>query len=160
MGSIRRLDGNADPQAFPGAKFEIVGDVPAPQCSEARVEGTGAQIDAGLEWIYQPGKFVGWVFTGKKVTVTSPLANAGTYNITGWNDNFIYTDTIFAEDTNEAEYYVHNGGSLILTRDVASFAAYIHAAGYAYTIKGGKLYTNMPNGQLKEACTIEWDPIT
>ncbi|MBA7647989.1 hypothetical protein ES703_55768 [subsurface metagenome] len=158
MGHIRRLDSNADIQAFPGANFEIAGSVPAPQCSEAKIEGIGELKATNQLW--DTAKFTGWDLSGKFVTVVSSTPDrAGTYPIASNGDDFLWLGT---EPGNAVDvvYYVHNGGALILTRNVSSFAAFIHAAGYAYTIKGGKLYTNIPAGQLKNACTILFDPLT
>ena len=160
MGYIKRLDSNVDIQAFPGALFELAGDVPAPQCSEARIEGDSAITTLLGSDLIDPGKFAGYALAGKVCTITASVGgNTGDFNIVVNNDNqlFLTTDP---GDGDPVEYYVHDGGSLILTRDVQSFAEFIHAAGYAYTIKAGKLYTNMPSGQLKDACTILFDPLT
>ena len=160
MGSILKLDAGVNIQAFPGAKFEIVGDVPAPQCSEAKIEGDTAQTrDAPDFDLLDPNKFTGYDLAGKKCTiVTSVGGNTGLFSIFSNTDH----ELEFLEDPGDGApvtYYVHDGGELILTRNVPSFAEFIHAAGYAYTIKGGKLYTDMPSGQLKNACTILFDPI-
>lgn len=159
MGSIRRLDNNADPQAFPGANFEIVGSVPVAQCSEAQIEGTEGTTWADDNTLNDAGAFAGFDLTGKILHITAPPANAGDYTIASNTNDLL----IFAPNTSETsfttEYYVTDGGELILTRNATSFASYIHAAGYAYTFKGGKLHTNMPNGQIKDACTILWDPL-
>jgi len=161
MGYIRRLDSNVDIQAFPGALFELTGHVPAPQCSEARIEGDDATTSNGLTpTLHHPGKFVLETLDEKVCTITASVGgNIGDFDIQ-WNDDDTLTLVQDPGTGDPVEYYVHDGGSLILTRNAKSFAQYIHAAGYAYTIKGGKLYTNMPSGQLKDACSILFDPLT
>ncbi|MBA7645777.1 hypothetical protein ES703_53535 [subsurface metagenome] len=160
MGYLRRLDNNADPQAFPGTNFELTDEVPAPQCSEAQIEGTNGVTRSAFMDLTEASKFAGWDLNGKKCTITATVGgNLGTFSINGNTDDTIDLIGNPGDGVN-VEYYIHNGGELILTRNVHSFAAYIHAAGYAYTIKGGKLYTNMPSGHLKNACTILFDPLT
>lgn len=161
MGYIRKLDTNVDIQTFPGAKFELTGDVPAPQCSEAQIESiTGTTRSFPPTDLSDTGKFVGFDLTGKVCHIlVSPTGNTGDFGIT-YNTNSILTLDGDPGASNDVEYYISNGGELILTRNVKSFAQFIHAAGYAYTIKSGKLYTNMPTGLLKDACTILFDPLT
>ncbi|MBA7695240.1 hypothetical protein ES703_103862 [subsurface metagenome] len=161
MGYIRRLDSNVDIQAFPGAHFEIAGEVPAPQCSEAKIEGDDARTTlVPAKRLHDIGAFVGWDLTDKVCHITASVGgNTGDFDIE-WNsdDTLAITQNPGAGDP--VSYFITNGGELILTRNIPSFAKFIHAAGYAYTIKGGKLYTDMPNGQLKDACTILFDPLT
>ncbi|GAI05590.1 unnamed protein product [marine sediment metagenome] len=159
MGSIRRLDSNVDIQAFPGAHFIINNDVPPAQCSEAQIEGDDATTtQTGLDRLTDPGKFAGYDLTGKVCTITASVGgNTGDFAILSNTDDTIAIE--FPGEGDPVAYYVRDGGELILTRDQKSFAQFIHAAGYAYTIKGGRLFTNMPNGLLKEACTILWEPL-
>ncbi|GAI99661.1 unnamed protein product, partial [marine sediment metagenome] len=77
MGHIKDIKSNLDPQAFPGATFEIAGEVPASQCSEAKIEGTKGATIASQDRLTDPGKFTGYNLAGKHVTVTSPPENAG-----------------------------------------------------------------------------------
>lgn len=161
MGSLRRLDANVDIQSFPGAHFVINNDVPAAQCSEAQIEGDDATTTTLPDRkLVNLGAFVGYDLTGKVCHITASVGgNTGDFDIEA-NDNNVLELTQDPGTGNPVTYYITDGGELILTRNEHSFAAYIHAAGYAYTFKGGKLYTNMPSGQLKEACTILFDPIT
>lgn len=161
MGYIKDIHSNLDIQAFPGARFEIAGDVPVAQCSEAKIEGDDATTEnATYKTLLHAGKFAGYDLTGKVTTITASVGgNTGDFDILSNTDDQLF----FNQDPGDADpvtYYVHDGGSLILTRNAKSFAEYIHAAGYAYTIKGGKLYTNMPSDQLKDACTILFDPLS
>lgn len=157
MGHIKDIANQPKLQSFPNSTFEIQGIVPASQCSEAQVQGTGTAL---LQEITEAGNFIGWNLTGKKVTVTAPPAKAGTYDIINNNDNTLFLIHDFGIPSVLVDYYCHNGGALILTRDITSFAAFISAAGYSYTIKGAKLYTNIPSVQLQPACSILFDPLT
>lgn len=159
MGYIRRLDSNADTQAFPGAKFELAGEPPAPQCSEAKIESETGRTAGMVKFLTDEGKFTGFDLTGKVCHITASVGgNTGDFDIADNDDDTLH----FVQDPGSGEpvtYHITNGGELILTRNTPSFAKFIHAAGYAYTVKGGKLYTNMPNGQIKNACTILFDPL-
>lgn len=161
MGHIKDIKSNLDPQAFPGATFEIQGTVPEPQCSEAKIEGDDATTEnLGFKQLRHTAKFTGWNLTGKVCTITTnPGGNTGDFDIDSNTNDFLFFDQNPGNGS-PTTYYVHNGGELILTRDIQSFAEFIHAAGYAYTIKGGKLFTSMPSALLKNACSILFDPLT
>ena len=161
MGHIKDIKSNLDPQAFPAATFEIAGEVPASQCSEAKIEGNNAVTsDAFLKLLRDWNAFTGWNLTGKICTITASVGgNTGDFDILSNDDSFLN----FAQDPGNGDpvqYYIHNGGELILTRNIQSFAEFIHAAGHSYTIKGAKLYTTIPSNQLKNACSILFDPLT
>lgn len=160
MGYLKDVHSNLDIQAFPGAQFEIAGDVPTPQCSEARIEGDDASTSHEMKSLTDPNAFVGFDLIGKIChIVTNPGGETGDFPIhyhSGWTLEFLTSPG----NGGPTVYYITDGGELILTRNVKSFAQFIHAAGYAYTIKGGKLYTSMPSNLLKNACTILFDPLT
>ncbi len=160
MGYLKDVHSNKDTQAFPGAEFEIAGEVPAPQCSEAKIESILGFTNEIGPILFDTGKFVGWNLAGKKITITFPLDMIGTFDINDNLDDLLVVATELIGPRANINYYIHNGGSLILTRNVTSFTAFIRAAGYAYTIKGGKLYTNIPAEFLQPACTILFDPLT
>lgn len=160
MGSIKDIANQPNTQTFPGATFEIANDVPAAQCSEAQIESIIGQTWAADTVLSETGKFAGWNLAGKVAHITAPPANVGDYDIVNNVDNFCNLVQQTPAASVDNHYYVTNGGQLILTRDANSFADFIHAAGYAYTFKGGKLHTDIPSGQLQPACTILWDPIT
>ena len=161
MGFLKQLDSNADPQTFPGASFEISGEVPESQCSEARVEGDNGQFLGAPPTILDPGRFVGEALVGKFFTITSGLLTVPqTRQIVQQNDNALVGVPPALGSCGFGDYYVHNGGSLILTRDIPSFAAYLSNLGIPYTIKGAKLYTDATAEQLQPACSILFDPIT
>ncbi|MBA7687105.1 hypothetical protein ES703_95565 [subsurface metagenome] len=161
MGSIRRLDSNVDIQAFPGAHFIINNDIPKAQCTEAQIEGDTAEtFDSNPDTLVHPFKFTGFNLTGKVCHITASVGGeTGDFAIIT-NTNSELTFGVHVGAGNPVTYHVTDAGEFELTRNEKSFAAFIHAAGYAYTFKGGKLFTNMPNGLLKEACTLLWNPQT
>lgn len=161
MGHLKDIANQPKPQTFPGATYQIQGQVPASQCSEAQIEGDSASTQgAPFQVLNDFGKFVGWFLIGKKCTIiTNPGGNTGTFNIVGNTNNTLSLTPDPGTGTPTA-YYVHNGGSLILTRDIQSFAQFLSAAGSAFTIKGGKLYTSAPSNTLQNACSILFDPLT
>ena len=161
MGYLKDVHSNKDTQAFPGAEFEIAGEVPESQCSETRLEGiNGLTRGAPFKDLLNAPIFEGWNLIGKIChIITNPGGNTGDFDIIANSPNHLD----FAQDPgfgDPTDFYISNGSTLILTRDLKSFAQFIHAAGYAYTIKGGKLYTDIPSAQLQTACTILFDPLT
>ena len=160
MGHLKDIANQPKLQTFPGSTFEIAGTVPEAQCSEAKIEGDNAHTISFTKQLNDTLKYLGFNLTGKICTITASVGgNTGDFNILSNTNSALF----FLEDPgdgNPVEYYVHNGASLILTRDLQSFAEFIHAAGYSYTIKGGKLYTNIPSVQLQPACSIVFAPLT
>ncbi len=136
-GYIKDIQNQPNRQTFPTSTFAIAGDVPASQCSEAKIEGFQGRIRAGNDILTEAGKFAGFALTGKSVTVTLPPIDAGTYGITGNNDNEISTDHNFNDFNNNAEYFIHDGGTLILTRDLTSFARFIQSQPHHVTGNAG-----------------------
>ena len=160
MGHLKDIANQPKLQTFPSSTFEIAGQVPTAQCSEAKIEGDTATTSSITWRLIQAGKFEGWNLAGKICTITASVGgNTGDFDII---DNTFDHLSLNQDpgDGDPVEYYVHDGGTLILTRDIQSFAEFIHAASYAFTIKGGKLYTNIPSSQLQNACTILFDPLT
>ncbi|MBA7705924.1 hypothetical protein ES703_114766 [subsurface metagenome] len=138
----------------------IAGDVPASQCSEAKIEGDDAITSSAQKSLIDPGAFAGFALVGKVLNITASVGgNTGLFSISFNDDNILglFTDP---GDGDPVTYFLRNGGELILTRNIQSFAEFISAAGYAYTIKGAKLYTNIPSEFLQPACTILFDPLT
>lgn len=160
MPSLVGINGSAQQKNFPGATFVIEGEVPEAQCSEAKIESILGFSNGAEQKLREVGKFTGFALAGKHVTITLPAPIAGTFNIISNTNDILNTDQFFPDPVANINYFCHNGGSLILTRDVASFAEFIRNSGYAYTIKGGKLYTNIPSNDLQPACTILFDPLT
>lgn len=161
MGFIKNIANQPKEQTFPSSQFVIAGDVPVAQCSKAHLEGDSAvTFAAPFRQLEESGKFVGHDLTGDVCTITASVGgNTGDFDIASNSNNAL----TFVQDPgagNPVAYYVHNGGELIETRNVQSFAEFIDAAGYAYTIKGGQLYTNMPSAELAVACQILFAPLT
>ena len=161
MSYIKDLQSNPDPQTFPGAKFEVAGTPPKAQCTEAKIEGDNADTENDPTFrLTDFANFTGYNLIGKVCHITASVGgNTGDFDITDNDDNSL----TLLQDPGEGDpvtYHITNGAALELTRNAQSFADFIHAAGYAYTFKGGKLYTDIPSGQLQPACTITWDPIT
>lgn len=161
MGHLKDITNQPKIQTFPGATFQIQGQVPAAQCSEAKIEGDDAETEGppflGLVHFQ---KFIGYNLVGKICHITASVGgNTGDFDITSNDEHILH----FVQDPGDGypvEYYISNGSELILTRDIQSFAQFIHAAGYSHTIKGGKLYTNIPSNLLQPACSILFDPLT
>lgn len=160
MGHIKDITNQPKTQTFPSSTYEIAGTVPASQCSEARIEATNGFTLAGNNFLSLPGAFAGFALVGKTLTVSQPPPNAGIYIITGNNDDIVTIGPNFAVTFFSNQFFVKNGGELILTRDIQSFAEFISAEGFSYTVKGGKLYTNIPPHRMANACTILFNPIT
>lgn len=160
MGHLKDIANQPKTQTFPNSTFEIAGEVPAAQCSEAQIEGDHG-VTFGDSAVFQDiGAFFGFDLAGKILHITAPPANVGDYDIAFSFDNHLIIIPWAPIASNDNVYFVTNGGELILTRNLQSFAKFICAAGYAYTIKGSKLYTNIPSEFLQPACTILFDPLT
>ena len=160
MPNLIDISAKPDPNHFPGATFTIEGTIPKAQCTEAvidRTNGTTAQVPNRLT---DPGAFVGFVLAGKIATITvSPTGNTGNFTISSHSPD----ELLLVEDPGVSigvVYYIHDGAELELQRNPETFAAFIRAAGYAHTIKGGKLYTDCPSTLLAPACSILWNPLT
>lgn len=161
MSYIKDLETHPDQQAFPDAKYAISGTPPAAQCTEAVLESTTAVTTDGIsKRLTDTGKFTGYNLVGKVCHITASVGgNTGDFDI-NTNSNDIL---LFNQDPGNGDpvtYYITDGGELETTRTQQSFADFIHSAGYAYTIKGGVLYTNMPTSEIEKACTITFNPLT
>lgn len=143
---------------FPAAVFEQQGEVPIAQCEETQISEINCSIYSTQIFLIKTAAFTAINLTGKKVTVTNSAADDGTYNILAHDDDMLTTDHEFQNTENAVTIAVHDAGQAYLTRNIKSFADFIHNAGYAYTIKGGKLYTDCPNGTLSPACSNTWNP--
>lgn len=161
MGHLKDITNQPKIQTFPSTTFQIEGEVPKAQCTEAKIEGDDAHTDAEPDRrLVDPNKFTGYALGAKICTITASVGgNTGDFTIE-WNSDSVLKLATDPGNGDPVTYHVHDGGELELARDVQSFAEFIHAAGYAYTIKGGKLHTNIPSAQLQDACTITFDPLT
>ena len=161
MGHIKDITNQSKIQSFPNSTFEINGDPPLSQCSDALFQGETAFTND------PPGRVVDFSHSfpigviGNFVTITeSPTGNPGTYLITARPDPNTLTTGAGPGNSGNVHYYVHNGGAFAVPRDFQSFIDFITDAGYAYTIKGGKLHTNIPAVDLQPACKILFAPLT
>ncbi len=144
MGHLRDIKSNLDPQAFPGATFEIIGDVPAAQCTEARLEGEYGNTHAASRSLTEPGAFNGWVLDGKVLTITTPPDNAGNYDINSNNPNVVFLDQPTPIEAAPNSWYVHDGGALTLTRDLRSFTRYLAELNSYHSSKTGQTVAGLP----------------
>lgn len=161
MGHIKDIANQPNLHTFPGATFEIEDEPPEAQCSEALIEGDSAVTrPIPFSDLQDNGAFAGFALAGKVCHITASVGgNTGDFDIGGNDNDFLFLNQNPGTG-NPVEYYVSNGGALILTRTMQSFATFIDTAGYSYTIKGGKLYTNIPSAALQPACSILFAPLT
>jgi len=161
MGHVKDIANQSRQQTFPGATYEFEGTTPVSQCTAPSVFGSFAQTFTAFPgYLLNHGSFAGEDYTGKFVTITqSPHGNPGTYGITSNTDDLIQLDGD-PGNSNNVSWYLHNGDSLRIIRNIADWAALISAGGYSYTIKGGKLYTNVPQAAMEFVCPILFDPLT
>lgn len=157
MGYINQIL-TPDPDTFPGAIFEAAGNVPEAQCQESQIVSVAGTSTTGTGILTEVGKFVGIDLAGKKCDVTLPALDVGTYDIISNDDDALLLDYSFAGPPGGVNYTCEDAGQAYLTRNLNSLARFIHDAGFAYTIKGGKLYTDCPNLTLADACSDTWDP--
>lgn len=160
MGYLKDITNQPNQQTFPGATFEASGTMPVIQCTNALLQGDNGQIFEFEAKITDPGKFTGWNLVGKWFTVIFPTLPWPSQEII-WNDN----DTVqgeygWDEERNDVVYYIHNGGELQQQQTAQSLMAYVLSKGYAATMKGGKLYTDMPSAELALACRIYFNPLS
>lgn len=147
-----------DIDTFPGAVFEQVGDVPIAQCEETQI------VDAGPVWTISQNTIVFAAagvdinLIGKIITVANSASDNGDWTIIAQVDNTLTLNHTWIGAAAGADIVIHDTGQAYLTRNSQSFAQFIHDLGYAYTIKGGKLYTDCPNLTLADACTNTWNP--
>lgn len=161
MGSLKDITNQGNRGTFPGSTFVIEGEPPEEQCSEALIEGANAvtRTPPFLD-LCDVGAFAGHNLVGKVCHIIASVGgNTGNFDIILNDDDCVVFNTN-PGNGDPVEYYVTNGGSLILTRTMESFAAFIFEAGYSYTIKGGKLFTNIPSAMLQPACSIVFNPLT
>lgn len=157
MGSINAID-TPDTSNFPAAVFVQEGDVPIAQCEETQITDTDPAWLHSTSTITADPSIADIDLTGKSATIANSISDDGTYTILAQNGQTITIDHTFAGGDMFADAVYHDTGEAYLTRDVQSFADFIHENGYAYTIKGGKLFTDCPNATLANACSNLWNP--
>lgn len=153
-----RLAKAIDTLNFPGCAAVVVDTPPEAQCQEAQVDEVAGSITNGQYTITDVGAFVGLDLAGKKVTVTAPVGEAGTFAILSNTDDVITTDNQFGATDPATAYTCHDDGQVYLTRNESSFARFIENLGNAHTTINGQLYTDVLTGPLAAACSDTYNP--
>ncbi len=153
-----RLAKLSDVRSFPGCLSVVVDTPPVAQCQEAQIDESAGAVADGPVIITDVGAFAAINLAGKKVTVTVPIGDAGTYNVLSNTDDVLTTDHAFGEVSAVAEYTVHDDAEVFLTRNEASFSRFVESLGNASTTVGGRLYTDVATGPLADACSDTYAP--
>ena len=153
-----RLAKATDLQDFPGCAAVVIDTPPEAQCQESQVDEAAGSMTDGLYTITDVGAFVGLDLAGKKVTVTAPVGEAGTFGILSNTDDVITTDNQFGTTDAAVAYTCHDEGQAYLKRNVSSFQRFIENLGNAHTTINGQLYTDVLTGPLADACTDTYNP--
>lgn len=153
-----RLAKATDIENFPGCAAVVVDTPPEAQCQETEIDSATGVIADGPVTITDVGEFVGIDLAGKKVTVTAPVGEAGTYNILSNTDDVLTTDHAFGEVSAVCAYTCHEEGQTYLKRNESSFQRFIENLGNAHTTINGQLYTDVLTGPLAAACSDTYNP--
>lgn len=153
-----RLANQTDLQDYPGCASVVVDTPPEAQCQEAQIDSATGTIADGPVTITEAAEFVGIDLADKKVTVTAPAGDAGTYNALSNTDDVLTTDHAFGEASAVCAYTVHDDGQVYLTRNPASFTRFVENLGNAHTSINGQLYTDVATGPLADACSDTYAP--
>ncbi len=157
MGQLR-LAKATDLSDFPGCLSVVDDTPPVAQCQEAQIDESAGAVATSEPQITDVAAFVGINLAGKKVTVTAPVGDAGTYNVLSNTDDVLITDHDFGEVSAVAAYTVQDDGETFLTRDESSFQRFTEDLGNAHTTVNGQLYTDVANGPLADACSDTYAP--
>lgn len=157
MGQLR-LAKAMDLAAFPGCLSVVDNTPPIAECQEAQIDEAAGSITTGLTVIDDVGAFIGINLAGKKVTVTAPVGEAGTYNILSNTDDQIVTDNTWGATDPATAYTCHDDLQTYLTRDEASFVRFVENLGNAHSTINGQLYTDVATGPLANACSDTYSP--
>ncbi|MCK5480829.1 MAG: hypothetical protein KAJ06_06770 [Gammaproteobacteria bacterium] len=149
---------SGDHGSFPGSTFVVDDTPPNTQCQESPIAAADGLSITDDTIISDVEAFLGIDLTGKKVTVTAPPADVGTFNILSNVGNIIFTDHVFIETGPNVNYSVHDAGQAYLTRNESSFTRFIENEGKAHTTKGGQLFTDIENPPLADACSDTFNP--
>lgn len=153
-----RLAKATDLEDFPGCLSVVNDTPPIAQCQEAQIDEVAGSITTGLDVIDDVGAFTGLDLAGKKVTVTAPVGEAGTFGILSNNDDQIITDNTFGATDPATAYTCHDVGQAYLTRNQSSFIRFVEDLGNAHTTINGQLYTDVATGPLAAACSDTYSP--
>lgn len=153
-----RLAKAIDIQDFPGCLSVVDDTPPIAQCQETEIDEVAGAITNGLDVIDDVAAFVGLDLAGKKVTVTAPVGEAGTYGILSNTDDQIVTDNTFGATDPAVAYTCHDNAQTYLTRNQSSFIRFVENLGNAHTTINGQLYTDVATGPLANACSDTYAP--
>lgn len=153
-----RLAKATDLEDFPGCESVVNDTPPIAQCQEAQIDENAGSITTGLTVIDDVGAFVGVDLAGKKVTVTAPVGEAGTYAILSNTDDQIVTDNTWGATDPATVYTCHDEAQTYLTRNESSFIRFVENLGNAHTTINGQLYTDVATGPLAAACSDTYSP--
>ncbi len=154
-----RLAKSMDLRSFPGCLSVVDNTPPIAQCQEAQISIATASITDGPATITKTAAFVGIDLTGKKVEVTAPVGEVGTYTILSNTDDIILTDHAFGEASDVVEATIQDDGEVYLTRNQNSFVRFAQSLGNAYTLLNSILYTDVATGPLADACSDTYAPL-
>lgn len=148
------LNLGADPGDSVGVHAHVIAADPPTHTSEL------AETRSVPPQLRDIGAYAGWDLTDRICVITeSPTGNTGNFPIDSNNANQLFF-TPNPGDSLNVHYYIKANIDLTTPRTLQDFVDYITAAGYSYTIKGGKLYTNIPSATLQNACLIIFNPLT
>lgn len=147
-----------DVGAFPGSNFVVDDTPPNTQCQETQITGIDGLSITDDIIVSDIEAFVAIDLAGKKITITAPPADVGTFNIISNAPNLVFTDHVFIETGPNVVYSIHDPGQAYLTRNESSFVRFIENEGRAYTIKGGQLFTDTPSPPMNTACSDTFNP--
>ncbi len=153
-----RLAKATDLNDYPGCAAVVIDTPPITQCQETEIDSEVGVIADGPSTITDIGKFVGLDLAGKKVTVTAPAGEVGTYAVLSNTDDVLNTDHAFGEVSAIVFYTVHDDSQTYLTRNPSSFTRFIENLGNAHTSVNGQLYTDVETGPLADACSDTYNP--
>lgn len=107
-GYLKDVANQPNRQTFPGAKFEITGQVPLPQCSEADIQGTNGDTHNGDIVLRDNGAFTDRILFDTILNITSPPGNVGTYDIILNNEDLVQLVQQTPVTSVENHYYISN----------------------------------------------------
>ncbi|MBA7484096.1 hypothetical protein ES707_19620 [subsurface metagenome] len=153
-----RLAKAIDVQDFPGCAAVVNDTPPETQCQETEIDEVGGAMTDGLATITDVGAFVGIDLAGKKITITAPVGEAGTFGVISNTDDVLLTDQTFGTTDAAVAYTVHEEAQVYLQRNQSSFQRFIEDLGNAHTTINGQLYTDVLTGPLADACSDTYAP--
>lgn len=144
MGSLRDISAQQNIQTFPGATFAITGEVPGNQCAEAILEGIVGETAPFSDQLTENEAFRGHDLTGKKITITSPPTNVGTYNIIFNTDDIVTIDDDLFSSSNGNIWFCHNSGELRITRNASSFLRFLQTFDVLHDFPDSSIFDGDP----------------